>query len=196
VIDHHGMTEIGPVTYECQSERGILHVMEAGFLPEVIDPDTQRPVAPGKVGEMVLTNFGRIGSPLLRYRTGDIVRRAEVTTCACGSSELALQGGILARKDGMVVVRGVNVYPSAVEDVLRSCGILEFRVETYTERALVEMNIQIEPETDHDNPVQLASHAASALRNALGIRVGVQCVTRGSLPRFEAKANRWVRRKD
>ena len=196
VVDHHGMTEIGPVTYECPEQPGTLHVMEAGFLPEVIDPESHRPVGPGEDGELVLTNFGRVGSPLLRYRTGDIVRRAEVTTCTCGSSELALQGGILARKDGMVVVRGVNVYPSAVEDVLRSCGIVEFRVETYTERALVEMNIQIEPEADRDDPVRLSNHAASALRNALGIRVGVQCVKRGSLPRFEAKANRWVRRKD
>jgi phenylacetate-CoA ligase len=194
VVDHHGMTEIGPVTYECPEQRGTLHVMEAAFFAEVIDPETGVAVAPGEDGELVLTNFGRLGSPLLRYRTGDMVRRAADTRCRCGSYEMALRGGILARRDGMVIVRGVNVYPSAVEDVLRSCGIVEFRVQTYTQRALVEMNIEIEPESDCDDTVRLSKDVGSALRNALGLRVEVKCVARGSLPRFEGKAKRWVRR--
>ena len=194
VVDHHGMTEVGPVTYECPEQRGTLHVMESAFFAEVIDPESGTAVGPGEDGELVLTNLGRLGSPLFRYRTGDMVRRASDVRCICGSHELAFPGGILARRDGMVIVRGVNVYPSAVEDVLRSCGIVEFRVETYTARSLVEMTVQIEPETDSDDSVRLSKGVASALRNALGLRVEVQCVARGSLPRFEGKAKRWVPR--
>jgi phenylacetate-CoA ligase len=192
VVDHHGMTEVGPVSYECRERRGTLHIIEAAYFPEVIDAGTCDPVGPGGSGELVLTNLGRLGSPLLRYRTGDIVRRAEDVSCSCGSSELALEGGILARSDDMVIVRGVNVYPSAVEEILRSCGVSEFRVEIHSERALPEMMVQIERESGPDDP-PLADRAASALRNALGFRVLVSSVSPGSLPRFEGKAKRWVR---
>jgi phenylacetate-CoA ligase len=194
VVDHHGMTETGPVTYECPKRPGRLHIMEAAFFAEIIDTSIQEPAEPGERGELVLTNFGRVGSPLLRYRTRDIVRRAAETPCPCGSSELALDGGILARTDDMVVVRGVNVYPSAVEEILRSHGIAEFRVETSTARALTEMTIQIEPDIDSDDSAHVADRVAGALRNALGLRVPVMCVPRGSLPRFDAKAKRWIRR--
>lgn len=193
VVDHHGMSEVGPVSYECPERRGVLHIMEAEYFPEVIDPGSQEPVGPGESGELVLTNLGRPGSPLLRYRTGDLVRRAHHTPCVCGSSELALDGGILARSDDMVIVRGVNVYPSGVEEILRSCGVTEFRVEIYTERALAEMRIQIEPETRCEDPARLADRVATVLRNALAFRVLVECVPRGTLPRFEGKAKRWVR---
>jgi phenylacetate-CoA ligase len=193
IVDHHGMTEVGPVSYECPERRGTLHIMETAYFPEVIDPASHQPVGPGGSGELVLTNLGRLGSPLLRYRTGDIVRRAEDTPCRCGSSELALDGGILARSDDMVIVRGVNVYPSAIEEILRSCDVTEFQVEIYAERALVEMKIQIEPDTGLENPARLADRVAMALRNALGFRVLVSCVPRGALPRFEGKAKRWVR---
>src|ERR1043166_2093811 len=112
VFDHHGMTEVGPVTYECPARPGVLHVMEEAYLPEIIAPGSGPPVNPGQEGELVLTTLGRTGSPLLRYRTGDLVRASEKWVCICGRSELALPGGILGRSDDMVVVRGVNVYPS------------------------------------------------------------------------------------
>jgi phenylacetate-CoA ligase len=194
VFDHHGMTEIGPVSYECPERRGTLHVIESAFIPEVIHPETFRPVEPGATGELVLTNLGRVASPLLRYRTGDVVRRAHDVRCACGSYELALDGGILARSDGVVIVRGVNVYPTAVEEILRSCGIAEFRVETYTESALAQMQIDVEPLPQSGDPARVADRVATALRNALGLRVKVACVPCGSLPRSEGKARRWHRR--
>jgi phenylacetate-CoA ligase len=193
VVDHHGMTEIGPVTYECPLRPCTLHVMEAAFFPEIIHIETGLPVAPGEMGELVLTNLGRLGSPLLRYRTGDIVRRAERPLCECGSSEVALDGGILARSDDMVVVRGVNVYPSAVEDVLRFCGVTEFRVEISVESSLTEMSIRIEPASELDDPAALAARVATALRNALSLRVRVEPVPHGTLPRFEGKSSRWIR---
>ncbi|MCB1127866.1 MAG: AMP-binding protein, partial [Verrucomicrobiae bacterium] len=124
VVDHHGMTEVGPVTYECPARPGRLHLIETGYLAEIIDPATGAP-SRGQPGELVLTTLGRTGSPLLRYRTGDLVRpvfapEAENTQpCACGRYELALEGGILGRVDDMVIVRGVNVFPGAVEAVIR-----------------------------------------------------------------------------
>jgi len=191
VLDHHGMTEIGPVSYACPDRKNVLHIIEQGYFPEVIDPNTLESVNSGGIGELVLTNLGRIGSPLLRYRTGDIVRRACELRCLCGSEELALEGGILGRADDMVVVRGVNLYPSAVEEVVRaSGGIAEFRVETRYERGLAEMTIQIEPVPGHAPGLDL--HLASALQTAFGLRVPVTCVSPGSLPRFEGKARRWI----
>jgi phenylacetate-CoA ligase len=109
VFDHHGMTEVGPVTYECQKRPGVLHVLESVFYAEVVDPGTGRIVAPDGTGELVLTTLGRIGSPLLRYRTGDLVKwQISEKPCACGSYEIALEGGILGRTDDMVVVRGLS----------------------------------------------------------------------------------------
>ena len=181
VVDHHGMTEIGPVTYECPRRRGVLHVMEESYIPEVTDS-----------GELVLTNLGRTGSPLLRYRTGDIVQRALQPVCECGSTEMALEGGILGRVDDMVVVRGVNLYPSAVEQVVRSAGgVNEFRVEIHQEKSLTELNIFIEPANGEDGAA-LSHRVQTLLQYAFGLRIEVSAAGPGTLPRFEAKSKRWV----
>lgn len=180
VVDHHGMTEIGPVTYGCPVCPGLLHVIEDEFYAEIID------------GELVLTNFGRTGSPLIRYRTGDIVQAAEPSVCACGSRELALQGGILGRTDDMVVVRGVNVYPSAVEEILRGCGgVAEYRVHISQHLSLTELSLEVEPAHADDG---LPHRIEAALRDALSLRIPVSLVAPGSLPRFEMKARRWLKR--
>lgn len=193
VADHHGMTEIGPVSYECPKRRGVLHIIEPGYYAEVIVPQTQDPVGPGGTGELVLTNLGRTGSPLLRYRTGDVVRSAAHTDCECGSREIALEGGILGRADDMVVVRGVNIYPSAVEEVLRACGgVGEFRVVVQSGDGLAEISLEIEPSAAGDFS-GLVPRVEAAMRNAFGLRVPVEAAPAGSLPRFEAKAKRWVR---
>jgi phenylacetate-CoA ligase len=195
VRDQHGMTEIGPVTFECPALPGVLHVLEAGFIPEVIDPRTEQHVGPGEQGELVLTNLGRSGSPLLRYRTGDLVQRAARTPCACGRYDMALQGGILGRTDDMVIVRSVNLYPAAVEEVMRRFAqVAEYRVEVSSERAMTELQIQLEPAPDCLNPNGLEEAVAAALRAAFNLRIPVSLVPPGSLPRFELKARRWVRR--
>jgi phenylacetate-CoA ligase len=192
VIDHHGMTEIGPVTYECPRRPGVLHVMEESYIPEVIDRNTLAPAAPGGSGELVLTNLGRTGSPILRYRTGDIVHRALHSICECGSTEMALEGGILGRVDDMVVVRGVNLYPSAVEQVVRAAGgINEFRVEIRQEKSLTEIAIFIEPANGEDGAA-LSHRVATLLQYAFGLRIDVAPAGAGTLPRFEAKSKRWV----
>ena len=96
VLDHHGMTETGPVSYQCPVMQDVLHILELDFIAEVIDPQSGQGVAPGQTGELILTNLGLFGSPVLRYRTSDLVKCPESTTCVCGSHEMALQGGILA----------------------------------------------------------------------------------------------------
>jgi phenylacetate-CoA ligase len=173
VVDHHGMTETGPVSYGCPARPGVLHVIESSYIAEVVDR------------ELILTNLGRIGSPLIRYRTGDIVNLVR-GVCTCGTSDVALEGGILGRTDDMVVVRGVNIYPTAVEEVLRSEGVSEYRVEVHTERAMTQLHIQVENEPDAIHRLE------AALTNAFSLRIPVSSVPTGSLPRFEAKAKRWV----
>ena len=194
VWDHHGMTETGPVTYECPVRSGVLHVMESGFIPEVIDPTTGQPTPPGETGELILTNLGRIGSPLVRYRTGDLVRRAAEEQCACGRYELALEGGILGRVDDMVVVRGVNLYPGAFEAILRAHEqVAEYRVECATDRPLPEVTVRIEPVAECSDPLELGRTVEAALRATFHLRVPVAVVQPGALPRFELKSRRWIR---
>ena len=194
LVDHHGMTEIGPASYECPREPGVLHMIESAYLPEVIAPQTGKAVAAGETGELVVTTLGRLGSPLLRYRTGDLVKPRADGRCVCGTWDLALEGGILGRSDDMVVIRGVNIFPSAVEDVVRSCGgVAEYRVETRLVRSLPELQLQVEPALEIDDADVLIAQLAAALRNAFGLRIPVRAVAAGELPRFEMKANRWQR---
>ena len=191
VFDHHGMTETGPVSYGCPALPCTLHVIESGYIAEIIDPVTERPAA---AGELVLTNLGRVGSPLLRYRTGDLVERGPEGPCACGTHDLALRGGILGRSDDMVVVRGVNVYPSAVDNILRACGgVAEYRVEIHTGHPLVDLRIQVEPAPGCQDAERLPERLQKALHTALGLRIPVNAARPGELPRFEMKARRWVR---
>jgi phenylacetate-CoA ligase len=192
VVDHHGMTEIGPTSYGCPQRPGVLHVMEDKFLAEVIDAETEAQLDRGSTGELVLTNLGRTGSPLLRYRTGDLVKTSAAERCSCGALDIALEGGILARTDDMVVVRGVNVYPSAVEHILRSTGgVAEYCVEISESRSLTELRLEVEPESGCGQG--LAHRIEAALRDALSLRIPVTIVAQGSLPRFEMKAKRWVK---
>ncbi|HUE23511.1 MAG TPA: AMP-binding protein [Bryobacteraceae bacterium] len=193
VVDHHGMTEIGPVSYGCPKRPGVLHVIADSYIAEVIDPLTGQPVPRGVTGELVLTNLGRLGSPLLRYRTSDIVQAAPEVRCECGTADLALNGGILGRTDDMLVVRGVNVYPSAVENILRGFdAIAEYRVEIQNHRTLPELSIRVEAAPAHAHDSTLPHRLEAALTNAFALRIPVSLVPQGSLPRFEMKARRWV----
>lgn len=194
VFDHHGMTETGPVTYECPDRPGYLHVMESGFIAEVIDPGTTRVLGPGETGELVLTTLLRVGSPLLRYRTGDLVRTSAVAgPCVCGRSELVLEGGILGRVDDMVIVRGVNVYPSGVEHLLRSIGgIAEYQMKVTRVGALTELDLTVEPEAECPDAKELGRRIEKAFEQSFALRVPVRVVAPGALPRFEMKARRWI----
>lgn len=196
VYDHHGMTEVGPVSYECPAQPGVLHVIERAFIAEVVDPASGQPVRACERGELILTNLGRTGSPLLRYRTGDLVQHStgnvQRSACPCGSRDLALEGGILGRVDDMVVVRGVNVYPSAVEEIIRRIGgVAEYQVRVSRANALAELTVTVEPQPEA--PGDLAERLAAAFESRLALRVPVTLAALGSLPRFESKARRWTR---
>jgi phenylacetate-CoA ligase len=201
VFDHHGMTEVGPVTHECPARPGVLHVLESAYLPEIIDSVSEQVVAPGQAGELVLTTLGRTGSPLLRYRTGDLVMTAAPSfspgnpePCLCGRSDLALAGGILGRADDMVIVRGVNIFPSAVEEIVRRCGgVAEYQAHVTTGRALAELELRIEPYADCQDGEELARRLEKELETAFALRVPVMAVERGALPRYELKARRWIK---
>jgi phenylacetate-CoA ligase len=184
-FDHGGMTEMGAYGYECEAQAG-LHVNESEFVAEVIDPATG---SPASEGELVLTNLGRLGSPLVRYRTGDRVRLAR-SPCGCGRTFARLEGGILGRLDDMLIVRGVNLFPSAIEAIVRRFPVEEFQIEIFRAGELDEVRVLVEMDGGADG----ARHVQDALRAGLGIRMEVAPVGPGSLPRFELKARRVVRR--
>ena len=182
--DHGGMTEMGAYGYEC-AERGGLHVNESEFILEVIDPVTARPTTDG---ELVLTNLGRIGSPVIRYRTGDHVRLAE-GICPCGRTFARLEGGILGRLDDMLIVRGVNVFPAAIEGVVRRFPTIdEFQIEVFRAGELDEVRVLVEI-----GDAAGASRLQEALRATLGIRFEVTAGALRSPPRYARKARRGVR---
>jgi len=183
--DHAGMTEVGAYGYECAEQAG-LHVNETEFIAEVVDPATG---SPASEGELVLTNLGRLGSPAVRYRTGDRVRLAS-EPCGCGRTFVRLEGGILGRLDDMLICRGVNVFPSAIEGIVRRfAAIEEFQVEVSRDGALDEICVLVEcAEAGLERALQ------EAFRVELGIRLEVRPVPPRSLPRHELKARRVVRR--
>jgi len=184
-FDHGGMTEMGAYGYECAEQAG-LHVNESEFILEVIDPVT---AAPARDGELVLTNLGRVGSPVVRYRTGDHVRLA-AAPCPCGRTFSRLEGGILGRLDDMLIVRGVNVFPAAIEGVVRCFpAIDEFQIEVFRAGELDEVRVLVEV-----GDASAAPRLQEALRASLGIRLEVAPVPLRSLPRYELKARRVVRR--
>ena len=194
VMDHHGMTEVGPVSFPNPRHPGVLHVMESSYLAEVIDPESGRALPAGEVGELVLTTLGRFGSPLLRYRTGDLVQVSTRGPEELGHPETALEGGILSRVDDMVVIRGVNLYPSAVEDVIRALPeVAEYRVELTTRGSMGEVRVEIEPVPGSLDAGELAARLEESFRTAFQLRIPVRVVEEGMLPRFELKARRWVR---
>jgi len=193
VFDHSGMTEIGAVTFECLENPGSgFHVIESEFIAEVIEPTSGQPVPDGSVGELVLTNLGRIGSPLIRYRTGDQVRLSR-SGCPCGRNFARLVGGILGRVDDMLVVRGNNVFPTAVESVLRGFPELaEFRMTVFDQGPLAQVKLELEPTSQcADNT--LGARVERALQTAFSFRAEVLLVKPGTLPRSEMKSRRFVR---
>lgn len=186
--DHAGMTEVGAYGFECVAQAG-LHVSESEFIAEIIDPVTG---APAREGELVLSNLGRLGSPVLRYRTGDRVRAAE-GPCACGRTCLRLEGGILGRLDDMLLVRGVNVFPSALEGIVRRFpAVDEFMIEVYRKHEMDEVRLLLEVAGADARRVSAA--AEETVRVELGIRIEAVPVPPHSLPRYELKARRLVRR--
>lgn len=184
--DHAGATEIGAWGFECQAQNG-LHVNEGEFICEVVDPATGQPA---EEGELVLTNLGRVGSPVIRYRTGDRVRIGS-ESCECGRTFVRLDGGVIGRIDDVLIVRGINVFPSAIENIVRRFPeIGEFAADVYRRKHLDEMEIRVE--VRNAEPEALAAAVAREILSGIGLRVHVRAVAFGTLPRFDLKADRFT----
>ncbi len=191
VFDHSGLTEVGPLTIECPEGPGGLHLLEADYIGEVIDPESGELTPTGQVGELVVTNLHRAGSPVVRYRTGDLVR-VSPRPCPCGRTFLRLDGGILGRTDDMIHLRGNNLYPGALEDVIRRFPeVAEYRIEVDSSGPLAALRIEVEPRSA-DGASLLAESVGQAIRDAFLFRAEVRAVAPGTLPRFEMKAQRWL----
>jgi phenylacetate-CoA ligase len=182
-FDHTGMTELGPTGHSCSQRDGI-HAVESEFIFEVLDQNGR----PADEGELVATNLGRWGMPLIRYRTGDrVVASREM--CSCGSRFMKLIGGIRGRVDDMFTVRGVNLYPSQVEDIVRRHpNIGEFVIERRRVREMDEVALLLEIGGADASTERLEAD----LRQALGVRLECRVVPAGTLPHSELKSKRIV----
>ena len=192
--DHTGATEVGATGFSCSAGQGT-HLTESEFICEVIDPETGRSVAPGEQGELVITNLGRPGMPIIRYRTRDLVQLTEAA-CACGRTFARMVGGIIGRADDMITVRGINVFPSAVEGVVGDFAeVAEFQIEVYKVKAMDDLRVKVELQPDLGEAATEAClrRLADELRARLAIRIEITAAPPGSLPRYEMKAKRLVR---
>ena len=188
-FDHAGASEVGAHSFECQEQPGGTHLIESEYIAEVINPKTGERVPEGERGELVLTNLGRWGFPVIRYRTGDLVKMNH-ERCACGRSFARFEGGILGRADDMVTVRGVNVFPAGVENIIRKFAeVDEFRVTVRKHKQMDEMEIEVELAESADPAI--AQKLAMKLDTMLSFRPRVLVVPRNTLPRFEMKAKRF-----
>lgn len=183
-LDHAGLTEVGPFAYPCP-EGGGLHLNDDEFVCELLNEEL-RPAAPGERGELVLTPLGRTGFPVLRYRTGDVVVNTH-GHCPAGHPHRWLPDGIVGRTDDMVVIRGMNVYPSAIEETVRRVsGRGEYRVTFYSELSGMD-EIKLEVELAEGEGARCLQEL---MRHQLGLRVRVVPVAPGTLPQHEGKVRR------
>ncbi|NWJ94763.1 MAG: AMP-binding protein [Chloroflexi bacterium] len=191
VHDHAGATEIGAYGFSCAAQVG-LHVNESEFIVEVLERGSDQPVPPGEPGELVVTNLGRWGFPVIRYRTGDMVRLAK-EPCTCGRTYKLLQGGVIGRVDNMVIVRGINIFPSAIEAIIREIiPQNEFRLIFSRVKGLDELEIEVEVAQDELDKLETLM---ALFRQRLALRVPVRAVEPGAFPRFQLKARRILDRR-
>jgi phenylacetate-CoA ligase len=191
-FDHAGATEVGAWAFDCGFGEGSIHLNEAEFIFEVVEPESGNPLTDGQRGELVITNLGREGMPLLRYRTGDLVEMT-ADPCACGRHMARIKGGVLGRADDMLIVRGVNVYPSTIDNLVRGIpGVAEYEVEIRRVRGMDDLLIKVE--TPDDRPFDIvAKSLVHTFRVELNIRVSIEQAACGTLPRYEFKARRYKR---
>jgi phenylacetate-CoA ligase len=184
VVDHGGATEVGPWGFADAQGRG-LFVNESDFIAEFVSVATGQPAGEGELAHLLVTTLGRRGAPVIRYRTGDVVR--PVWPTGGPVRFVLLEGGILGRADDMMIIRGMNVYPSAIEQILRSFPeVVEYRMTARKRGELDELIVEVE---DH---LQQPDRIAEELRLKLGLKIEVRCAATMSLPRFEGKGRRFI----
>jgi phenylacetate-CoA ligase len=184
VLDHSGASEVGPWGYGDDRGAG-LYINEHDFIAEFLSVETGGPASEGELSELVLTNLGRTGCPIVRYRTGDLVRPS--WQHGGDNRFVFLPGGVLSRADDMLVIRGVNVFPSSVEQILRSFPeLIEYRMTAHKVGEMDHLMVEIE------DRLNAPERVATELRLRLGLKVEVQTVPLGSLPRVDGKGKRFV----
>jgi len=194
--DDIGSTEITNFGFECIAQNGT-HLNEAMFLPESLDKETGKPVGPGEVGELVLSNLCCETAPLLRYKTGDLVR-FNYDRCECGRTFLRMDGGVIGRADDMFYFGGVNIFPSAIENFVRQVPEFsnEYQLVVPRQGSGKKLRIRVEPATADISEDRLQRAVKTLLDNiAYNIKItpDVEVAAVGSLPRFEGKARRIIR---
>jgi phenylacetate-CoA ligase len=191
-FDHAGASEVGAHSFECEVQPGGIHLIESEFIAEVLDPQSGKEVPTGEIGELVITNLGRVGFPVIRYRTGDLVR-LNLNPCDCGRTFARFDGGLLGRSDDMVTIRGVNVYPTAIENIIRQFGSVgEFQVTVTTVHEMHQLEVEIEI-VSGDDAEHVRMHVEQAIYHALSLRPTVKVAKPGTLAHFEMKARRFRR---
>lgn len=195
--DIYGLTEIeGPgVAFECQEQNG-MHICEDYFIPEILDPETLEPVPDGQVGELAFTSFAKEAFPLIRYRTKDITYITH-EKCKCGRTHARIHR-LMGRTDDMLIIKGVNVYPSQIEEVLIKKGMPEnyqLIVDRVNNSDTLDVNVEMTPEMEADATFDKAAKEKSivtALKSMLGIYAKVTLVDSKSITRSEGKAVRVI----
>ncbi|MHB8599377.1 MAG: phenylacetate--CoA ligase family protein [Ktedonobacteraceae bacterium] len=195
--DTAGMTEVGTIMiFECSHQPGGTHIIEDHYIEEVLNPYTDEPVGYGELGERVVTSFGRGFIPVIRYRTKDMVMRVPASTCTCGRTWDIYDGGIRGRWDDMKLIRGTNVYPRAVEAIIREYNAIdEFQIYIWRREDLQdEITIRVEITPDYASEWEVMQQKLSKdLSNSHeGLRFNIELMNHGDLPRFELKAKRLV----
>lgn len=197
----YGTTEAGGpvigISCPYSHDHDEMHLInEDTILTEILNPETMKPVAPGEVGEIVITTLDKEASPVIRWRTRDLVRLSDKPyDCPCGRKGMPLIGRIIGRNDDMLKVRGVIVFPTQIEDIIANTeGTVKEAWHIYIDRhdkILDELTVEMERAKGCNFPnEQLAAKVQHAIHSRLGIRVSVVCHNEGVLPRYEAKAVR------
>jgi phenylacetate-CoA ligase len=194
-FDFIGMTEVGTWGFQCTEEPDGVHIIESEFIAEIVDPKTGIPVRDGDMGELVLTNLGRACMPAIRYRTGDLVK-VKKGLCSCGRTFRILDGGVLGRKDEMIIIRGVNVFPNVLTNVVESHVQPgdDYRIEVYEEKGINEIIIKLEIK-EGDRSKEIQRTIRDELKMKLNIRVEVEIVPTGTFPKSDYKAKRFIDRR-
>lgn len=193
-IDAYGLSEVGIAHMECSGHAGGVHVMEDAFHSYSADPETGMPVPDGEVGENIVTSYTHMAQPFIKYRTHDLVRRFSNHQHGCGWNWAFLEGGVLGRTDFMVVIKGVNVYPTAVENLIGEVPDLSnyYEIHISKREGLDAMLVKVEAKA-HVNPDrfgELRTALSEVYRKHLGVTLDVEIVPAETMERYQLKTKR------
>jgi phenylacetate-CoA ligase len=194
VYDHAGATEIGAWGFECSSQPGALHVNEAMFLAQVVDPETGEAITePGRPGKMIITALDRIAQPCIRFDSKDMVELSS-EQCDCGRTFKMFKGGVIGRADDITKVKGVLLAPTAIEDVVRSIGELSDEYEVIVQKRgdtdHIALKVELLPDAAGRKD-KVLEKLKTELRLKTNLAYAIEVHDFGSLPRYEVKAKRF-----